>query len=42
MNSTALILMVIAIVAIWGGLALSIIHLMKNPDIDMDKVPSDQ
>lgn len=42
MNSTALILMVIAMVAIWGGLALSIIHLMKNPDIDMDKVPSDQ
>lgn len=41
MNGTALMIMVIAMMAIWGGLVLSIIHLMKNPDIDMDKVPSD-
>ncbi len=41
MNSTALMIMVVAMVAIWGGLILSIIHLMKNPDIEMDKVPSD-
>ncbi|MDO4440638.1 MAG: methionine/alanine import family NSS transporter small subunit [Moraxella sp.] len=41
MNSTALIIMVVALIAIWGGLILSAIHLVKNPDIDMDKVPSD-
>ncbi|OOR89941.1 hypothetical protein B0181_05905 [Moraxella caviae] len=41
MNSTAVTIMVIAMLAIWGGLVLSSIHLMKNPDIDMDKVPSD-
>lgn len=41
MNSTALAVMVIAIVAIWGGLIWSVIHLIKNPDIEMDKVPTD-
>ncbi|MDO4895758.1 MAG: methionine/alanine import family NSS transporter small subunit [Moraxella sp.] len=41
MNGTALIVMMVALVAIWGGLILSAIHLVKNPDIDMDKVPSD-
>ncbi|MFA9485899.1 methionine/alanine import family NSS transporter small subunit [Moraxella haemolytica] len=41
MNSTALIIMIIALAAIWGGLILSAIHLIKNPDIDMDEVPSE-
>jgi hypothetical protein len=41
MSTTALIVMVIAMIAIWGGLILSSIHLIKNPDIDMDKVPAD-
>ena len=41
MGTTALIVMVIAMIAIWGGLFLSSIHLIKNPDIDMDKVPAD-
>ncbi|TWV83948.1 methionine/alanine import family NSS transporter small subunit [Moraxella sp. VT-16-12] len=41
MNGTALTVMIVAMVAIWGGLVLSVIHLIKNPDIDMDKVPSD-
>lgn len=41
MNQTALTVMLIAVVAIWGGLILSAIHLVKNPDIDMDKVPAD-
>lgn len=41
MNTSAMIVMLVAIVAIWGGLILSSIHLIKNPDIDMDKVPND-
>lgn len=41
MNSSALMIVIIALVAIWGGLILSAIHLVKNPDIDMDKVPND-
>lgn len=41
MNSSALAVMIFAMVAIWGGLMLSIIHLIKHPDIDMDKVPDD-
>ncbi len=41
MNGTALMIMLVALVAIWGGLLLSILHLIKHPDIDMDKVPSD-
>ena len=35
MNSIALVVMVVALSIVWGGLILS------NPDIDMDKVPSD-
>lgn len=42
MSTSALIVMVVAVVSIWGGLIVSSIHLTKNPDIDMDKVPSDQ
>lgn len=41
MNNSALAIMAIAMIAIWGGLVLSVIHLIKNPDIDLDKVPSD-
>lgn len=41
MSSSALAVMVFAMAAIWGGLIWSIIHLVKNPDIDMDKVPND-
>lgn len=41
MGTTALIVMSIAMIAIWGGLIISSIHLVKNPDIDMDKVPAD-
>ncbi|UXZ05122.1 methionine/alanine import family NSS transporter small subunit [Moraxella nasicaprae] len=41
MNTTALIVMIVAIVAVWGGLILSAIHLVKNPDIDINQVPDD-
>lgn len=33
MTTSALILMVISMVLLWGGLIVAIIHLMKNPDI---------
>ena len=42
MNTSALAIMVFAMVAVWGGLILSVIHLIKNPDIDMDKIPNDE
>ena len=32
MNTSALVMMLIAIVLLWGGLALAIIHLIKHPD----------
>ena len=40
MGTLALTVMIIAMVAIWGGLISSALHLSKHPDIDMDKVPS--
>lgn len=41
MNTTALIVMLVAIVLIWGGLVASIVHLIKNPDIAMEDVKND-
>lgn len=41
MSNSALIVMVFAVVLIWGGLMISVMHLIKHPDIDMDKVPSE-
>lgn len=41
MSGGALVVMLIAMVLIWGGLLFSIVHLIKNPDIDPDKVPDD-
>ncbi len=41
MNGSALIVMLIAMVLIWGGLILSVIHLMKNPDIALEDVKND-
>lgn len=38
MTISALIVMLIAMVLIWGGLIASIIHLMKHPDIPLDEV----
>lgn len=36
MSGSALAVMVGAMVLIWGGLLASSVHLIKNPDIDMD------
>ncbi|MCL1622780.1 methionine/alanine import family NSS transporter small subunit [Moraxella sp. Tifton1] len=41
MNNTAMTLMIVALVIIWGGLILSFIHLLNNPDIDMDQIPNE-
>ncbi|EIM38151.1 MULTISPECIES: methionine/alanine import family NSS transporter small subunit [Acinetobacter] len=32
MNTSALIMMIFSIVLLWGGLVLSVIHLVKNPE----------
>lgn len=41
MNGSAMIVMLIAMVLIWGGLIVSIIHLMRNPDIPLEQVKND-
>lgn len=41
MSGSALFIMLIAMVLIWGGLVFSIIHLTKNPDIDMSQIPDE-
>lgn len=32
MNTSAMVMMVISIVLLWGGLVLATLHLVKNPD----------
>lgn len=32
MNTSAIVMMVISIVFLWGGLALAILHLIKHPE----------
>lgn len=32
MNTSAMIMMILSIVLLWGGLILATIHLIKNPD----------
>lgn len=39
MSGSALIVMIMAMVLIWGGLVFSVAHLIKNPDIDPNKIP---
>ncbi|WP_019672951.1 methionine/alanine import family NSS transporter small subunit [Psychrobacter lutiphocae] len=38
MSSSAIALMIFAMLAIWGGLILAIIHLIRHPDVPMDDV----
>ena len=44
MNTSAIIMMIVSMGFIWGGLALSILHLMKHPeeadDVLEDKRPA--
>ena len=37
MNTSAIVMMVISKLFVWGGLVLSILHLMKNPE-ELDDV----
>ena len=37
MNTSAIVMMIISMVFLWGGLALSILHLMKHPQ-ELDDV----
>lgn len=32
MSTTALIMMIVAIVLVWGGLAASLLHLSRSPE----------
>lgn len=32
MNTSALVMLIISTVVLWGGLVLAMIHLIKNPD----------
>lgn len=32
MNTTAIVMMVLSLVTLWGGLVASAIHLHRNPD----------
>ncbi|UNU73575.1 methionine/alanine import family NSS transporter small subunit [Moraxella nasovis] len=41
MTMSAITIMLIAMLLIWGGLLLSSIHLVKNPDIPLESVPDD-
>ena len=40
MNTSAIVMMIISIVFLWGGLILSILHLVKNPE-ELDDVLED-
>ena len=40
MNTSAIVMMVISMLFVWGGLVLSILHLMKNPE-ELDDVLED-
>ena len=37
MNTSAIVMMEISMLFVWGGLVLSILHLMKNPE-ELDDV----
>lgn len=32
MNTSAIVMMVISIVFLWGGLALAVLHLVRHPE----------
>ncbi|EFF84210.1 hypothetical protein HMP0015_0350 [Acinetobacter haemolyticus ATCC 19194] len=38
MNTSALIMMIISIALLWGGLSLSILHLMRHPEQKDDEL----
>ncbi|WP_309081190.1 methionine/alanine import family NSS transporter small subunit [Zhihengliuella sp.] len=36
MTTTAIIMMIIALVTVWGGLAAALAHLSRHPELDED------
>lgn len=32
MNTSAIVMLVVSVVLLWGGLVLATLHLVKNPD----------
>ncbi|MGA9873585.1 MAG: methionine/alanine import family NSS transporter small subunit [Rhodococcus sp. (in: high G+C Gram-positive bacteria)] len=36
MSTTAIVMMIIALVLVWGGLAASLFHLRNHPDEDIE------
>lgn len=39
MSVSAIIMMILAMLLVWGGLAVSVIHLMKHPDETSGDLP---
>ncbi|GAA3699471.1 methionine/alanine import family NSS transporter small subunit [Zhihengliuella alba] len=36
MTATAIVMMIIALVTVWGGLAAALVHLSRHPELDED------
>ncbi len=36
MSTTAIVMMIIALILVWGGLAASLLHLRGHPDEDIE------
>ncbi|WP_296403642.1 methionine/alanine import family NSS transporter small subunit [Psychrobacter sp.] len=41
MNTSAIALMIFAMVTVWGGLVLAVIHLIRHPDVPIEHVTED-
>lgn len=41
MNIAAIIMMIFAIILVWGGLAAAIVHLRRHPSPYTDEMPDD-
>lgn len=41
MNTTAIIMMIVAMVVLWGGLALAIVHLVRHDSASPEDVRRD-
>ncbi|VEP40110.1 MULTISPECIES: methionine/alanine import family NSS transporter small subunit [Tessaracoccus] len=37
MTATALIMMIVAMLTLWGGLAAAIVHLVRSPEVIVDE-----
>lgn len=37
MTTTATIMMIVAMATLWGGLGISIVHLLRSPEVVVDE-----